>query len=174
MAPLNDKDRADLVAFLDGELDKKTARDLEAKLTRDPQARAEVEALRKTWELLDYLPRPEPSLSFTHRTMERISALAPAAPGGKRRWPRWVIGLGWAAVLLLAAGIGFGTVRLLTPAGDGKTAQGPLAHLDPAEEERLLVHNLRLLENKRLYEHVDDMEFLKDLEEFFGESEGAN
>lgn len=176
MASMNEKDQADLVAYLDGELDKQTAQDLEARLTRDPRARAELEALRQTWELLDYLPRPEPSASFTHRTLERVSALRPAARAGRNgegRWPLWVTGLGWAASLLLAAGAGFAALKLLASSGEGKPSPDPLAHLEPAEVERQLVQNLRLLENKRLYENVDDIEFLRNLEELFGEPEGG-
>ena len=59
-SPLNERERADLVAWLDGELEGEAAR-------------AEADALRKTWELLDYLPRPEPSASFTHRTLSRLA-----------------------------------------------------------------------------------------------------
>ena len=65
---LNDEERDELVAYLDGELDEQAARDVEARLGRDPRAKAEAEALRRTWNLLDYLPRPEPSGDFTHRT----------------------------------------------------------------------------------------------------------
>ena len=73
MAYLNEEDRANLVAYLDGELDEHAARDLEARLANDPRARAEAETLRRTWELLDYLPRAEASGSFTHRTLERLA-----------------------------------------------------------------------------------------------------
>src|SRR5205823_3534064 len=104
MAQLNDEDKANLVAFLDGELDERTAHALETKLNTDPQARAEAEALRRTWGLLDYLPRPEPSPSFTHRTLERLAAHRPLTGTVRtgRRWVRWALPLGWAAAVLLA------------------------------------------------------------------------
>src|SRR5438105_6476999 len=73
MSALNDDDRANLTAYLDGELDEDAAQALEAKLSQDPDARAEVEQLRQTWTMLDYLPRAAPSSSFTHRTMEKLS-----------------------------------------------------------------------------------------------------
>ena len=41
---LSDEDRAELVAYLDGELDEKSTLELEARLSRDPQARAEATA----------------------------------------------------------------------------------------------------------------------------------
>src|SRR2546423_15225564 len=74
LPPLSDEDRENLVAYLDGELDAKTARTLEAKLHLDAEARAEAEALRRTWEMLDYLPRPEPTATFSSRTLERVTA----------------------------------------------------------------------------------------------------
>ena len=49
MSSLSEEDRANLVAYLDGELDDDAARALEAKLSLDPDARAEAETLRKTW-----------------------------------------------------------------------------------------------------------------------------
>src|SRR4051812_30678918 len=78
---LSEQERADLVAYLDGELTGEAARALEAKITLDPQARAEAETLKRTWELLDFLPKPEPSASFTHRTLSRINPVPKAESG---------------------------------------------------------------------------------------------
>jgi hypothetical protein len=180
MAPLNDKDRENLVAYLDGELDPASARALEARLNLDPQARAEAVALRKTWELLDYLPRREPSASFTHRTLERVSAQVIKTGAARRRRWRWAAVAGWAAAVLLAATTGYLGVRALLPtreappgktAGDGDRPADPLAEMPADQVEYHLVHNLRLLENKRLYDNVDDLEFLRALDDpdLFGE-----
>src|ERR1700682_6133065 len=104
--PLSEQERADLVAYLDGEMDEEAARAMEAKIDSDPAVRAEADALKRTWELLDYLPSQDPSPSFTHRTVERVSALRsrqdPAAmPGSSlRRWRPYALGLGWAAAVL--------------------------------------------------------------------------
>jgi anti-sigma factor RsiW len=152
-SPLNERERADLVAWLDGELEGESARALEAKVSLDPAARAEADALRKTWELLDYLPRPEPSASFTHRTLSR---LAPAAEGRPRRglWQRWrrpVLGAGWAAALVLAAVGGYaGYSRFAPPREPG---------------ERELVRDLRIIENKRYYDWAEDIDFLRALDQ---------
>src|SRR5437764_11816096 len=114
MANLSEEDRANLVAFLDGELDEATAHALESKLSLDPQARAEADALKRTWELLDYLPRPEPSTDFTNKTLSKLSVQSlssksvPVTAAPQRRRPGWLLPLGWAAALLLAAGGGFG------------------------------------------------------------------
>src|SRR5690349_7189114 len=100
---LNEREQAELVAYLDGELSGEAARAMEAKLSLNPAARAEADALRRTWELLDYLPRPQPSPHFTHRTLDR---LAPVRIGDRRRRSRY-LGLGWAAALLLSGWAGY-------------------------------------------------------------------
>lgn len=139
----------DLVAFLDGELDEDAARQVEARLAVDEAARREVDTLKRTWDLLDYLPRAEPSPSFTHRTLERISAQRQAAAATSRKRRRWGAIVGWSAGFAAAAAAGFAAMTLLVPR-------------EPTDEE--LVGDLRLLENKRLYEQVESLEFLKALD----------
>src|SRR5262249_40048474 len=57
--PLSEDERADLVAYLDGETTGDAKRAIEAKLNLDPVWRAEAASLKRTWNLLDYLPRPD-------------------------------------------------------------------------------------------------------------------
>src|SRR5262245_60235346 len=147
--PFNEQERADLVAYLDGELTGEPARALEAKLSLEPRARAEAESLKRAWELLDFLPRPEPSPDFTSRT---LSKLAPVRRTVRRReaaaavvpvGPWWKVALlasGWAAAALLAGWVSYAGVRALAP---GK----------PGEEE--LVRELRLIKHKRYYDAVN-------------------
>jgi anti-sigma factor RsiW len=153
-ASLSDDDRAELIAYLDGELDEKASHELEARLSRDPQARAELDALRRTWDMLDFLPQPEPSASFTHRTLERVTALRPAVrTNALRRWRPWAIGVGWAAAVVLAGLGGYAvSSRLVQP-----VPTPAVAGMDLDEQ---LIRDLRLVENRRLYEHVDDLDFL--------------
>jgi anti-sigma factor RsiW len=149
--PLDD----DLVAYLDGELDEKSAQQVEARIGTDPAARAEADALRKTWDLLDYLPRPEPSPTFTTRTLDRL-AVRPSgslpAPAPVRR--RWAVRLAWAAAALVALAAGYGAAGLAPrPAPPG-----------PAEiDEVALARDRRVIENLQLYQHVDNLEFLLEL-----------
>jgi anti-sigma factor RsiW len=173
----------ELVAYLDGELDPKAAEEVEARLSLDAKARAEVESLKRAWDLLDFLPRPEPSSTFTTRTLERIeplkgpgasatiSTLASSRPStavatvtsGRRRIWRWA---GWAAAVVAAGLVGY-------------FARGPVRDaIFPSAErnnDAQIVADMRLLENLRLYRHVDDMEFLKELDtpELFGEDVGG-
>jgi anti-sigma factor RsiW len=159
LPPLSDEDRENLVAYLDGELSAKASRALEAKLNLDTEARAEAEALRRTWEMLDYLPRPEPTATFSSRTLERVSALQTVVtPQSGRHWPTWVLNAGWAAALLLACTLGYAAVSWLSM----KPSPGePATRLD----EQLLARDLRLIENQRLYELVDDVSFLRQLDD---------
>jgi anti-sigma factor RsiW len=155
-ANLSAQERADLVAYLDGELSGDAARAMEAKLSLNPAIRAEADALRHTWELLDFLPRPQPSPRFTHRTMERLS---PLRAGEKRRWDRWrtrCLGLGWAAALLLASWGGYAGYNWLVPR-------------EPSEHE--LFHDLRIIENKRTYDRIEDLDFWRALDsaDLFGD-----
>jgi anti-sigma factor RsiW len=168
---LSAKEREDLVAYLDGELDAQAAGDLEVKLNLDAEARAEAEALRRTWEMLDYLPRPEPAPTFASRTLERVSSLglpvqpAEASEIGKR-WRPWLLGGGWAAAVLLAGTLGYAGVSWLSPSNPATTHTNK-----PVDVDALLVKDLRLIENKRLYDLVDDVGFLRELDapDLFGD-----
>jgi anti-sigma factor RsiW len=146
-APLNEGDREDLIAYLDGEADARTARSVEAKLSTDPAVRREADALKRAWDMLDYLPRPEPSPNFTHRTMERLSVQG-STP--RRRWRRWLLGFGWAATVLFAAAAGFGGSLVVQ-------------HQRDAALEQELLRDLHAVENLRAYENVDDIDFLQKL-----------
>jgi anti-sigma factor RsiW len=176
--PVNEEDRAELVAYLDGELNEDAARAIEDKINSDPAMRAEAEAMRRTWELLDYLPTHDPSPSFTHRTLERVSAAKPKGSGAApapRQWawrtlaralgrglrPRpsagtLALGAGWAAAILLAAGIGFGVTTRVIPR-------------EPSDEE--LARDLGVIEHEKAYEQVGDLDFLKQLDtpDLFGD-----
>ena len=52
---LTPDERADLVAYVDGELPEAHSRTISTKLTQSATARREVEMLQKTWEMLDHL-----------------------------------------------------------------------------------------------------------------------
>jgi anti-sigma factor RsiW len=184
MADLNDKEREDLVAYLDGELAETEASALEAKLHRNAAVKKEADSLQKAWDLLDYLPKAEPTSSFTNRTMERITSqgMAPVAKKPNRLPARpWLSGLGWAAAMLLSAGAGFGLFTyFFSPrapqterADDQKQRTDPLEELSPEDIQHQLARNLRILENKRLYELVDDLEMLQELgkADLFGDEE---
>lgn len=162
MPHLSEEDRANLVAYLDNELDEAAAQALESKLSLDPKARAEADALRRTWELLDYLPKPEPSTDFTNKTLSKLSVLKPRTStmlpvaGGVKRRRRWLLPLAWVAAVLLAVGGGFGLARLFTP----PPAVVPVEQTDLDDH---MARHLRVIENKQRYDLVEDLEFLRSL-----------
>lgn len=148
-SPLSDEERADLVAYLDGELDGAAAAALEARIQQDPGVRAEAEAFRKTWQLLDYLPRPQPTLQFTQQTLERVAAERPRVAGRSV-----ALGVGWAAAVVIAGVVGFAGGRRLP-----RSAEPAL----PFDVDCALVKDLGVIENQRLYEHADGLDFLRAL-----------
>jgi anti-sigma factor RsiW len=154
--PLTEEDRANLVAYLDGELEPSALSALEAKLNLSTQGRTEAEALRRTWSLLDYLPRPELSPRFTHDTLERLAAIRPRTTPPRRRLRAWVVGTGWAAALLVAGTIGFAGGRVLP-------WREPAASEPSLDVDGALVRDLGVLENTRLYDNVESIDFLRAL-----------
>src|SRR5262245_24325097 len=157
--PLTDADRADLVAYLDGELGPDEQQGVEARLGRDPAARAEADTFKRVWELLDYLPRAEPSTDFTQRTLSRVSALPveavrpPASPPAAVPWyPRPALGYpAWAALLVLALAWGY---RLAPPP---EPAAPPPVDLDT---DPVFAREPRLIELLPLYLPVETLDYL--------------
>src|SRR5262249_58312763 len=125
---------------------------MQLRLQREPNVRAEAEALKRTWELLDYLPRSEPSPTFTHRTLQRVSAtcVAPAPRTPLRYWRSLALGMSWAASVLVAGAVGYSAMTHWLPR-------------EPSDDE--MARDLRLIENKRLYERVEDLDFLRQLDD---------
>lgn len=145
---LNDIERANLVAYLDGELTEADSRYLATKITNSVTARREIESLQLTWDLLDYLPRPEPSNDFATRTS--TIAMGLGTKGGRAsaiagRWSglasRAAVMIGVAAASLA---IGYVSTRWIWP--------------DPSAR---LVRDLPIAEHLDEYREVGSLEFLK-------------
>lgn len=164
--PLNEDEKAELVAYLDGELDETASLAVEAKVAADPDARAELDALKQTWGMLDYLPKASPSPNFTHRTLERLTLENVPAPKtmpmpGRRR--SGLVAACWAAAVLFAFGVGYLAATRFWPAPPTP---------DPIPDADLpLVRHLRIVEQWRLLENADDLDFVKKLHDpdLFGE-----
>jgi hypothetical protein len=122
-SPLTEQEQADLVAYLDGELKGDAAERLEARISRDAAVRAEADSLKKAWDLLDFLPRPEPSANFTNRTLSRLGpvrtgaakATGVAAVRPARLW-QVLVGVGWLACVAAAGVGGYFLYEMLVPA----------------------------------------------------------
>jgi anti-sigma factor RsiW len=158
---LSDTDRENLVAYLDGELDAKTARLVEEQIRRDPNVRTEFDALSRTWEILDFLPRAEPSPNFSSKTLQQVSVLRPAvAPASRSQFRSWALAISWAAAVLLAALVGYGSVSFLMERHQRQAAEESQADID-----QQLLRDLRVIENQHLYRHVDDIQLLRALDD---------
>jgi anti-sigma factor RsiW len=137
---LTPAERVNLVAYLDGELTDGEAQVIATKLTKSPTARREVEALERTWEMLDYLPRPKASEDLTARTMTQIHELA--QKGGRLESAiqrtalkvlRAALGIVASAAILL---VGFAITHWVWPNPTARLARDlPIAeHLDEYRE----------------------------------------
>jgi len=189
--PPDDPFEAELVAYLDGELDPVAARQVEERLAADPTARARAAALKKTYDLLDYLPQPEPSANFTTRTLDKIPALKsgslpvplpsetqlPARPGPDAASSSIPVPLGggslglppargrhrWlvAASIVLALGA-LGGIGYLGSSALRSHLAANSASRDPGLDD-LPLSDHRLIEKLPLYAAADDLEFVQRL-----------
>jgi anti-sigma factor RsiW len=162
---LSDDERAELVAFLDGELAGDAARAVEARINVDAAYRAEADSLKRAWEMLDFLPKSEPEPHFTERTLSKLSPVSSAggrtSPVPERSWWFWpAVAGGWAVAFCVVLGLAYRGFGLAVPR-------------EPVEAD--LVRDLRLIENKKAYENVEDFEFLRQLDQpdLFGEDAGS-
>lgn len=147
---LTPDERADLVAYIDGELPDATARALSTKLTQSATARREVELLKKTWELLGHLSFPEVDPRFAERTMteiRRIELKSPAWESSVRSVSSWAVQVATYTLLaVLGVGAGYAATRWIWP--------------DPSGQ---LTRDLSLAEHLDEYLEVGSFEFLNQL-----------
>jgi hypothetical protein len=181
---------SELIAYLDGELEATDARRIEDQLDADPRLRARAEALKRSFDLLEFLPKPEPTPTFATRTMDKLpvdksAALRSAAiastastpipavssmsslalPGSEPRpgAPVWA----WAAGILVAAGVALGLGYLGTAGARSYFFTPPSVK----DADALPLADVAMIEKLPLYAAVDDLDFLNQLSapEYFGE-----
>jgi hypothetical protein len=147
---LTPHERANLVAYIDGELDDAQSRAIATKLAHSATARREIEALEKTWELLEYLPRPKASEEFTARTLTQVTRAE--LEGGelgsfvRQTTQKAVRGAVWTVAALLAFALGYGVMQWVWP--------------NPVDR---LTRDLPIAEHLDEYRDVGTFEFLKEL-----------
>ncbi|HEY3244866.1 MAG TPA: hypothetical protein VGM03_16110, partial [Phycisphaerae bacterium] len=133
-----DKLSAQLSAYLDDELTERERQSVERTLERDPAARALLDELRRTAELLHELPRrraPESLLPELTEVIERRQLLDSAnrSAGSVVGPRRWFSMLALAAVIALVATAGLWVWSRAAQRGEPGTAPGPVALRDRAE-----------------------------------------
>ena len=143
-------ERANLVAYLDGELSESESRALATTLTHSLSARRELESLQRTWELLDHLPRTSAPENFTERTLIEVQKLVDAGGRWESAFLRWAGLTARAAVWVLAWSVcflvGMASTRWAWP--------------NPTDR---LARNLSIAEHLDEYRAVGDYQFLQDL-----------
>lgn len=151
---LSTDERANLVAYLDGELGPEESRRLATKLTRSATARREVDNLERTWELLDFLVRPKVSPDLASRTLtealkfqDQGGALFSRTRGAALTLAR---ALACLVVMVLSVAAGYVMVRWVWP--------------DPTSR---LVRDLSVAEHLDEYRDVGSLEFLQALDNTF-------
>ena len=147
---LNAEQREDLVAYLDGELPREQVQQIDQILASSAVARHEVEALSRTWELLDVLPTAKASETFVSKTMSNLKAMEAPYVLQDQPWfvhfRRILVAGGWRLGLSLSAWFGFHLTRNLIP--------------NPNDERR---RDLPTIENLDQYQEIRDIEFLREL-----------
>src|SRR5262245_31428908 len=103
----------ELVAYLDGELSAEQATRIERRLGEDPQYRARLNQLERTWDLLDTLNRSEADDDFAHSTVEMVAVLAVEEAKTEKLRTIRRRNLGWAALLVFVLGVTGATYGLL-------------------------------------------------------------
>src|SRR5262249_38256068 len=124
---LTPDERANLVAYVDGELPEPAARAMATKLTQSATARREVEMLNRTWELLGHLPWPQVAPQFSEQTVTRIRRLELQEPGWES-WARSWAARGTAIIIYLilgglGLGLGYAGTRWLWPDSSARLAR---------------------------------------------------
>ena len=160
-----------LVAYLDGELDEETARQIETLVADDPKLGDRLAQLGRAWDMLDHLERSETEGAFTEGTLELVAAQAEEEarrhegrlPGLRRRRRAVVAGS------LLAAGVaGFLAVAALRP-DPNRPLLEDLPVLENLDQYRLILND-----NETVQQSIDFLRKLRQEELFVEEGDEAD
>lgn len=147
---LSAEQREDLVAYLDGELPDVQAQQIDMVLARSEVARHEVEALARTWEMLDVLPKPKAAPEFTERTMTTLRVAEAPFDITQHAWfgylKKALVAAVWIAALGCSGWLGFQITNVWIE--------------NPAKQ---LLVNLPVVEKLDLYQEVESIDFLDKL-----------
>lgn len=148
---LSAEQRDDLVAYLDGELPDTKAQDIDKVLARSEVARHEVEALARTWEMLDVLPTPKAPPEFTERTMTTLKVAEVPFDITEQPWFAYLKRAAVAAVWIVVLGVS----GLLGYQVTNEWIENP---------SKQMLTDLPTLQNLDLYQEVESFDFLDKLQ----------
>lgn len=148
---LTTEDRDNLAAYLDGELDDESTRRIEEILTNNTVARNDVEALARTYEFLDDLPRPKAPEDFAEKTVATAKLEGYRKPITEENWYRrgkeYLVLTVWTAFLVATASVGYA-----------------LSHHWYSTPQDVLIDELQVIKNMDVYsEFNNDVQFLEQL-----------
>lgn len=150
LSRLSTEQRADLVAYLDGELEEDATVAIEGVLAQSNVARNDVEMLARTYDLLDQLPRVTAPDTFTEQTMTtiRLDSVRPdiTETAWYQRLRRGSVFLAWTLAMAAASSLGFLITNAWVP-----------------NDEEILVEDFEVIQDLDLYMEVGRFEFLEDL-----------
>jgi anti-sigma-K factor RskA len=135
-----------LVAYLDGELDDESSRQIEQRLTSDSALRDQLTRLERTWNALDELEQVEVDEGFTKTTIEMVALAAEEEHQREetrrpaRRLRQWLIGSVGLVAACLAGFVGVWGF-----------------YSDPNEQ---VIKDFPIYEKLDEYQQIDDIEFL--------------
>ncbi len=148
---LSAEQREDLVAYLDGELPDAKSQSIDQVLARSEVARHEVEALARTWEMLDVLPTLKAPPEFTERTMTTLKVGETPFDVTQQAWFNPLVRVGTVAIWLLAIGfsgwLGYQITNVWIP--------------NPSQQ---LLANLPIVQKIDQYQEVESIDFLDKLQ----------
>ncbi|MCU0982448.1 MAG: hypothetical protein MUF25_25095 [Pirellulaceae bacterium] len=140
----------ELVAYLDGELDTESNRQIERRLSQDAVYRQQLRELQQSWDLLDHLPRADVDEAFTEST---IAMVALRASDEERQTETQTVRK--RRLLLASSTVCAALAFLAAFAATRWWSDGP---------NRQLLQDLPLIENIDEYRYAESIEFLRMLE----------
>lgn len=141
---------ADLVAYLDGELDVDQTRAVEDRLSSDAEYRRHLREMQQAWDLLDRLPRADVDETFAQTTLAMVAVSASGDVEQARirhvrsRRRRWWAG---SVAAIVAFTAGYVAVSIVV-----------------SRENRQLLEDLPVIQRLDEYRYADSVEFLRLLE----------
>lgn len=140
----------ELVAYLDGELSRDNASRVEDALSENAEYRLRLKQLQQAWDLMDDLPQSTMDESFIKSTVELVVVSAESeVMATVHRWKTWRIGI-WAVSLAAVLVMVWGGSALVNSLG--------------GRDNQQLLNDLPLVQEIDVYDPIDNMDFLKELD----------
>ena len=141
----------DLVAYLDGELNRDNVARVEDELSQNSEYRLRLMQLQQAWDLMDELPRVSSDEAFTKSTVELVVVSAESEANAtvvrRKTWQSLFWGIGLFGALAAAWG-GFLVVGQFND-----------------RDNQALLKDLPLVQEIDIYDPIENLEFLKQLDE---------